>query len=184
MIEKTPKNSLRIPFLAAAFPGARFLFLHRDARETLSSMIEAWQSGNFRTYPRLPHWPGLPWSLLLVPGWQELRGLPLEEIVALQWLSTMETLLDDLSRIAPANLVMADYRAIVDAPAQAITALCSRLSLDWDRPLGEALPLSGTTVTAPAADKWRRHEALIERIWPIVAATEARARALVAEAPT
>ena len=82
MIEKTPKNSLRVPFLAKAFPKARFLFLRRDARQTLSSMIEAWQSGNFRTYPRLPDWSGLPWSLLLTPGWQELRGRPLEEIVA------------------------------------------------------------------------------------------------------
>ncbi|MFM8351941.1 MAG: sulfotransferase family protein, partial [Actinomycetales bacterium] len=34
MLEKTPKNALRVPFLAAAFPDARFVYLYRDPRET------------------------------------------------------------------------------------------------------------------------------------------------------
>ena len=62
MLEKTPKNALRIPFLAAAFPEARFIFLYRDPHPTLASMIEGWRSGGFRTYPALragPVPPGL-----------------------------------------------------------------------------------------------------------------------------
>ena len=51
MLEKTPKNSLRIPFLAAVFPEARFIYLHRDPREVLASMMEAW---TIRTLPYLP----------------------------------------------------------------------------------------------------------------------------------
>src|SRR5262249_45422192 len=58
MLEKTPKNSLRIPFLAAVFPEARFVYLHRDPRQTLASMMEAWGSGRFATYPNLPGWSG------------------------------------------------------------------------------------------------------------------------------
>ena len=30
MLEKTPKNALRVPFLARVFPEARFIYLHRD----------------------------------------------------------------------------------------------------------------------------------------------------------
>ena len=52
MLEKTPKNSLRIPFLRAVFPQARFIYLYRDVRQTLASMIEAWKSGQFRMYPQ------------------------------------------------------------------------------------------------------------------------------------
>jgi hypothetical protein len=44
LLEKTPKNALRIPFLAQAFPDARFVFLYRDPRETVSSMLDAWRS--------------------------------------------------------------------------------------------------------------------------------------------
>src|SRR6185436_7295920 len=81
LLEKTPKNSLRVPFLARAFPDALFLYLYRDPRETISSMLDAWKSGRFATYPGLPGWKDLPWSLLLVPGWRELAGRSLAEIV-------------------------------------------------------------------------------------------------------
>src|SRR5690606_26806424 len=74
LLEKTPKNTLRLPFLRQVFPDARFVYLYREPREVLASMIEAWQSGRFRTYADLPGWNGLPWSLLLVPGWRALSG--------------------------------------------------------------------------------------------------------------
>lgn len=45
LLEKTPKNSLRIPFLVEAFPDARFIFLWRDPRENVSSIMEAWRTG-------------------------------------------------------------------------------------------------------------------------------------------
>ena len=38
MLEKTPKNALRVPFLARVFPEARFIYLHRDPRLVLASM--------------------------------------------------------------------------------------------------------------------------------------------------
>jgi hypothetical protein len=50
MLEKTPKNALRVPFLARVFPEARFIYLHRDPQPVLASMMEAWGSGRFRTY--------------------------------------------------------------------------------------------------------------------------------------
>lgn len=177
LLEKTPKNALRVPFFDAAWPDSTFLFLYRDVRQTIASMIEAWQSGHFRTYPRLPAWSGPPWSLLLVPGWRSLDGLPLIEVIARQWAITMDILIDDLAAL-PANRVVAlDYDAFLANPAVTIEQLAHRLDLEWDQPLGADLPLSVTTVSKPAADKWRRHEAAIERVWPIVEAADARARA-------
>ncbi|OOG51322.1 sulfotransferase [Rhodanobacter sp. C01] len=166
MLEKTPKNALRIPFLAKVFPEARFIYLHRDPRETLSSMIEAWQSGGFRTYPNLPGWTGLPWSLLLVPGWRDLIGRPLPEIVAAQWNTTTRILLDDLDALPPGRCHVARYDAFLADPAAEVARLCGELGFDWDRPLDSALPLSRYTVTEPAPDKWRRHEDLINRVLP------------------
>lgn len=177
LLEKTPKNALRVPFFDAAWPDSTFLFLYRDARQTLASMIEAWQSGHFRTYPRLPGWTGLPWSLLLVPGWRSLDGLPLIEVIARQWAMTMDILLDDLAALPENRVVALDYDAFLADPPAAIERLAQRLDLAWDQSLGTELPLSVTTVSRPAADKWRRHEAAIERIWPIVEAADARARA-------
>ena len=54
LLEKTPKNALRIPFLDRLFPDALYIFLVRRARDNISSMMDAWASGRFVTYPDLP----------------------------------------------------------------------------------------------------------------------------------
>lgn len=180
MIEKTPKNSLRVPFFAAAFPDARFLFLYRDSRETVASMMEAWTSGRFQTYPRLPDWPGIAWSLLLVPGWRDLRGLPLPEIVADQWARTMEILVDDLSSLPSHRVCAISHSDFIQKPQCTIEAICAALELNWDRTLPSTLPLSPTVVSAPATDKWRQREDIIQAIWPLLEKADGKARQALA----
>ena len=72
LLEKTPKNILRAPFLRAAFPGARFVLLYRRPEETLSSMLDGWRGGRFTAYRPLPGWPHRAWKFLLAPGWEKL----------------------------------------------------------------------------------------------------------------
>lgn len=183
LLEKTPKNSLRVPLLARAYPDARFVFLYREARPTLASMIEAWRSGRFRTYPRLPDWrgpEGLPWSLLLVPGWRELIGQPLERIVAQQWASTIDILLADLEALPRDQVHVVSYETFLSNPQDTMRSLCAALGEEWDRTLPAQLPLSRFTVSPPSPDKWKRHEAAIQSVWPLVEAAERRAQAFVA----
>ena len=179
MLEKTPKNALRIPFLAKVFPEARFIYLHRDPRETLSSMIEAWQSGGFRTYPNLPGWAGLPWSLLLTPGWRGLIGRSLPEIVAAQWETTTRMLLDDLAALPPGRCHVTRYEDLVADPAKEVARLCAALGLQWDRSLGPVLPLSRYTVTEPAPGKWQRHADQLATVLPALQTTLDRAEQFV-----
>lgn len=179
MLEKTPKNALRVPFFDAAWPDSLFVYLYRDPRQTLASMIEAWRSGAFRTYPDLPGWPGPPWSLLLVPGWERLKGQPLPEIVAHQWAATTELLLDDLDALPPARVRTIVYADFLASPRRSVERLATSLGLGWDRPLGPSLPLSVTTLSAPRPDKWRAMEETIAGVWPIVAGADARARAFL-----
>lgn len=179
MLEKTPKNALRIPFFQAAWPDAFFVYLYRQPRETLASMMEAWMSGRFRTYPRLPGWDGPPWSMLLVPGWQELNGLPLAQIVAKQWAITTGQILDDLETLPAERVIAVDYRQLLGAPQSVMESLASRLDLSWDFSLGASLPLSKTTLSVPNAEKWRRFTTDIESVWSIVEMPDARARAFV-----
>jgi hypothetical protein len=179
MLEKTPKNALRVPFFDGAWPDALFVYLYRDPRQTLASMIEAWRSGGFRTYPLLPGWVGLPWSLLLVPGWERLKGRPLPEVVAHQWAATTEILLDDLEALPRARVHMIAYADFLASPQAIVERLAGSLGLGWDRALGPSLPLSVTTVSAPRPEKWRAIEGAIESVWPIVEQADARARAFM-----
>src|SRR5690606_27261212 len=180
MLEKTPKNALRIPFLRAVFPEARFIYLHRDPRQVLGSMLDGWQAGGFRMYANLPGWTGTPWSFLLVPGWRELVGRPLEEVVSAQWDTTTQVMLDDLAALDPADWIAADYARLLADPQAEVDRLCTWAGLDWDRPLGPALPLSRSTMSRPDPEKWRRHADGIEAQWDRIRGTVARAAAVAA----
>ena len=180
LLEKTPKNALRVPFFASAFPDSLFIYLYRDVRETLGSMIEAWLTGKFRTYPGLPGWTGHPWSLLLVPGWQDLNGRPLPEIVAHQWRITTECLLNDLSALPSDRICGATYSELIADPQGLMQRLTKFAGLDWDRQLPGQLPPSKTTVSRPGPDKWRRFGDAIEAVMPIVDEADRRARAFLA----
>ncbi len=180
LLEKTPKNILRVPFMRRVFPDARYVVLFRDPAAVLSSMIEAWRSGHFVTYPQLPGWQGPPWSLLLVPGWQRVSGRPLEEVVAYQWGRAMHVLLEDLESLPASSWTPLRYERLVADPRAEVARLCAWLQLDWDVELRQ-LPLSRFTVSAPQPGKWRRNEALIRRVLPLVEGIQARVEALLAQ---
>ena len=181
MVEKTPKNALRVPFFDAIWPDARFIYLYRDPHETLYSMMEAWNSGAFRTYPALPGWPGGTWSLLLVPGWQKLKQMQLPQVVAHQWAITTEVLLDDLEKLQADRVQAIDYGRLLESPQSEMERIAAGLGLGWDRQLGDTLPLSKTTVSKPDREKWRELEPVIQSVWPIVEKADARARRFLAE---
>jgi hypothetical protein len=161
LLEKTPKNALRLPFLEAAFADAQYVYLYRDPQENISSMIEGWESGLFVMYPELPGWRGRPWSFLLVPGWRDLIGADVPAIAAAQWLRTQTVLLDDLEGLPSARVHAVTYDEFLASPSECVRGICRFANVPWDRPLPPSLPLSRHTVTPPHPDKWRRHEALI-----------------------
>jgi LPS sulfotransferase NodH len=177
LLEKTPKNALRVPFLLEVFPDAQFIFLQREPRANLSSMIEAWRAKGWVTYRQLPGWPG-PWSLLLPPGYERLQGRPLEEVVAFQWRVANETILDDLADLPRERWTSVRYEDLVRDPRAEVARLLEFTGLAMDARLesylAKPLPLSKYTQTRPEPDKWKRNATQIERVMPSLAAVIAR----------
>lgn len=178
-LEKTPKNALRLPFLHALFPDARFLVLYRDPRENVSSLMEAWRVGGqrYRAFDTLPDWPAGEcwkkgeWRMLLPPGWPKLRGRSLVEIAAFQWLQTYSVLLDDLAVIPDGQWCAVHYSDFLADPAGEIRRLCRFADLRFDRQLEQrvgsvALPRSRATLSVPDAGKWKRNEREMEPVLP------------------
>lgn len=170
LLEKTPRNALNIPFLNKVFPGMRAIFLHRDPRETIASIMEAWEiglsRGQFVTFPNLPGWDRKHWCLLLPPGWRALNGKTLAEIAAFQWMAANMTILRDLELLGKERWIAIGYRTLIDDPATTARNIAAFAGLPYEGALRErtsgSLPLSSTTVSAPARDKWRRHGTQIE----------------------
>jgi hypothetical protein len=184
LLEKTPKNALRLPLLDALFPDALYVYLYREPHENISSLIEGWESGRFVTYPDLPGWTGRPWSFLLVPGWRDLVGQDVPAIASAQWRRTQEILLDDCAAIPGHRMHALAYRDFLTDPARHVAEICAFAGIRWDRVLPSTLPLSRHTVTPPNPDKWRRHEAAMAPYLSALRATDTRARAFVAATRT
>jgi hypothetical protein len=180
-LEKTPKNALRVPFFDRIFPDALFIFLWRDPHDNLSSIMEAWRSGNWKTYNGLDGFDGA-WSLLLPPGWAQMRGKSLEEIAAFQWDTTNRILLADLNALPRKRWCVVNYSELVSDQAATIRRLCEFAGVAFDGPLAERvagpLPLSRFTQTPPAPGKWRQNEAAISRVLPSVRDTWRRLQEL------
>lgn len=162
MVEKTPANALRIPFLRAVFPGALFVHLRREPRENISSLVEGWRSRRFLAYRAIPGWPHRDWSFLLPPGWKSLVGRSLVEIAAYQWWTTHEIIVRDLRGLPGDAVLDVAYDELIAAPGEVLPAIAARAGLGWDERCAQAvlraLPLSRVTVSAPVDGKWRRHE--------------------------
>lgn len=159
LLEKTPKNALRVSFFNQVFPDAFFIYLVRDPKENISSIMDAWQSGRFITYPNLPGWNG-HWSLLLPDGWQQFRGKPLQEVAAFQWASANAAILHGLANVPGERKLTISYRDLTEATAQTLHRIAQKVGLDvngFGEKLHQNLPFSRFTLTEPKADKWHKN---------------------------
>lgn len=158
LVEKTPANALRIPLLHATFPDARFVHLHRDPAPTIGSLVEGWRSRRFVAYRDLPGWPHRDWSFLLPPGWRRMASRSLVEIAAFQWRAATHAITADLAALPSSTWIRVDYDVLVAHPAQVLERIAAFAELRLDRSAPLELGHTHVTLSAPARDKWRRHE--------------------------
>jgi uncharacterized protein (TIGR03032 family) len=184
-VDAAPRNALRVPFLQAIAPDAGFVFLHRDPAESLPAMLEAWRSGRWVTYPDLPEWPGPPWSLPLVPGWRELVGRELPEIVTEQWLRTAETVLDDLEALPPGSWCVADFSSLRNDPVREVERICEFVGLEFDDEVSRPLrALRDELAMSDEAEAGAGTDAAFSELLPRTSELAARGRDLLAQPTT
>jgi hypothetical protein len=108
LVEKNPKHVLRLPFLDALFPWARFVHVLRDGRDVVASLM-------FRNR-------GTRWGHLKVPGWRDLLAQhPFDNHVrcAHQWRDAVATARRDGRRRGERYLEVA-YEDLVRDPAAVV----------------------------------------------------------------
>jgi hypothetical protein len=162
LLEKTPRNALNIPFLLKVFPNAKFIYLYRDGRGCVSSLIEAWelglQTGRFITFRDLPDWHLPGWCFLLPTGWRELRGKSLAEICAFQWAASNLAILDGMSGLDRNRWVSVKYESVIADPKSVLEDVLQNLRVKIGDEISSQMTVSGTTISAPSSNKWKRHE--------------------------
>jgi hypothetical protein len=161
IVEKTPDNCFRIQMLLRVFPDARFVFVVRDPRGSIASVLHGWRDeSRFRRYPMpegysLEGYQGADWCFGLIPGWEDLNGSRLIDVCARQWVSYNEYCLRDLPR-ADDRVFRVRYEELSSNPGPVLEDLARWAALNPEplRRFKEKLPVVNTW-SRPSEDKWR-----------------------------
>jgi len=117
VVEKTPRNVLRIPFLKAIFPDARIIHIVRDGRDVACSLM--------------PGVGGTEWHHLKPPSWQHLMSAATGVVrCALAWKEIVEIALDDLQLVPHLQV---RFEELVTRPREEARTVMRYLGLP-DRP--------------------------------------------------
>ena len=184
LIDKTPRNVLRVPFIDAVFPDARYIYLKRDGRDNVNSLINAWRSPRYRTY-KLPERHAIPgvdptwWKFVLYPGWRDDTKGPLEVVCAHQWIASNESVMKARVEIDDDRWSEVRYEDLVDDPVREVGRLLEFCDVPYASETRERAAAVATTpintVTPPERGKWRREnpaeiDAITELIRPTMEA--------------
>lgn len=146
-LEKNPKHVLRIGFLDAMFPWARFLHIIRDGRDTVASLM-------FRNR-------GERWGHLEIPGWRDLlRRYPEKNHVrcAHQWREAVRLARGDAAALGDDRYFEIRYEDLIREPARTIGTTLEFLGLPPDRAVDAFLEkIQDATLGSYHARKQVRH---------------------------
>lgn len=185
VLDKTCINVMRIPYLHALFPQAKFVFIQRDGRDNISSMMDGWRMGRtdgrfelsqfFGPFPEPVAINGgefREWAFFLPPGWQRYNQASLAEVCAFQWVSANRMALDARRLIPPEQWIHLRYEDIFERPVEMFREAFARLDLPFGPELeARCANLQPTSVVKgkPKQQKWREHNPeAIESILPMI----------------
>lgn len=185
VLDKTCINVMRVPYLHALFPRARFVFIHRDGRDNISSMMDGWRHGRtdgrfelsqfFGPFPEEVAIEGgqfREWAFFLAPGWRHYNRGSLAEVCAFQWVSANRLALDAKAAIPPEQWIQLRYEDIFEQPVEMFRDAFVRLGVPFTAALeSRCTNLQPTSVVKgqPKRQKWREHNPeAIESILPVI----------------
>jgi hypothetical protein len=170
ILDKSCINILRIPYLHALFPNARFVYIYRDGRDNVSSLMDGWRyDGHFNLKPLLGKIPETiainegefsDWSFFLPPNWRDYNNASLEEVCAHQWNTANALALEAKPLIAEDKWIEVRYEDLVESPVELFENVFSKLNLDFDDTIKAhcaVLNKRPTSIVAgpPKKEKWR-----------------------------
>lgn len=183
IIEKTPHNILRIPYVREIFPDARFLYIVRNPFSFISSVELKWQrpAGIRRIMTRVKSTPltQLPYysKHFVKQQWQnrilrrrylsvwgprykgiqeDLRGEDMLTVIARQWARAAGKADRDLSLFEDGQVFRLRYEDFVENPVDYLQRICLHCGLRMTDDMAEYVR---TTVKTDRQDKWQRFDA-------------------------
>jgi hypothetical protein len=141
LLEKTPKNTLRVPLLNRLFPDALFVWNRRRPAENVDSLIAGWETVEHLGSMRLPSfarvrfaragyavagglnlqdYTGEKWKFALVPEWPSLEGKTVADVAAWQYYQCNHYALRDLDRLDEQRIFAVRHETFVAEPVDTV----------------------------------------------------------------
>jgi hypothetical protein len=182
VLEKTPQNILRIPYVRAIFPEATFLFIVRNPFSFISSVEYKWQRpvtgrGVFRRLKDMPisqlhHWVRryvvqqiykrvLKRKYLSIWGPRykgvhgDLKMHDLLVVIARQWSECSRKAEKDLALFGNGRVLRLRYEDFVEDPISDLVRICAHCGLEMTNNMVRA---ANELVKADRQHKWRRFD--------------------------
>lgn len=187
VIDKTPPNTYRVSYLAKAFPDAKFIYITREWRSNISSLIDGWLSDRrfnfkFRSFYdynkrlNIQGYPGKVWKFTNPPGWEEYLDKPLEEVCAFQWISAHKYSMQSFDKLDKSRWVQVKYEDLIANPEKIIRELCMFIDVPYEAKLkasSEALPVVSTD-SKPDTSKWKKNADRLAKIERMITETQSK----------
>lgn len=182
VLDKSCINILRIPYLYELFPKAKFIYIHRDGRDNINSLMEGWRHNNHFGLSKLLG--KIPvdiqinnnefndWHFFLPPDWQKYNNASLEDVCAHQWISANQLALAAKESIPRKQWIQIKYENIFESPVDMFGEVFERLNLPFTEALKRHCANLNQHPTSivnglPQKEKWKnRNKDAIERILP------------------
>ena len=180
-LDKANQNCFRIPYLHTMFPDAFFVYIKRDGRDNINSMIHGWGRPNeYATWSQdLPASVEIDngsynrWCFFLFPGWRDFISKSIEEVCAAQWIEANRAVLNAKNLIPTEHWVEIVYEDLLEKPVETFRSVFSRLNISFtDDIMKHCENLSTKPYNAfsrPRLNKWKEeNRERIERIIPLI----------------
>lgn len=160
LIEKTVSNCLRLPYVNAVFPNARYIHLVRDGRDVIESVHRQWIAKPDWSYiwqkaRRFPLRSAFGYGFRYAAGllrksisssqqanvtWgpryegidEDVARKDLWEVCAIQWLRSVEMALRGLSSIQAERQLLVRYEEFVTQPEPQMKRIAAFLDIEFD----------------------------------------------------
>ena len=155
IVEKTCANSLRVGFVDAVFPEARFVFIYRDGRDVVASALKRWRApfepayvlakARYVPLSDVPYYASRyavsrvyrlfsrekrlkSWGPRFVGMEKALAEYSLPEVAAMQWSRSVERSLDAFEKLDPQRVIRAAYEDVVSRPGEEVSRILDFLN--------------------------------------------------------
>lgn len=199
IVEKTPHNILRIPYVREIFPDAHFIYIVRNPLSFISSVELKWQrpASRKRIMQRIRTTPVTQLhrylSRFLIQAWEKkvlkrkylsvwgprYRGIQqdvateeLMTVIARQWARATDKAEADLKQFEDGRVLKLRYEDFVETPVEHLKRICRHCGLEMTADMAEAV---AAMVKTDRNSKWQRFdETQLARILPEVSDQMAR----------